>query len=155
MEKIQLSINGSVRTILIDSHETILETLRSRLNLTGTKQCCNEGTCGSCTILLDGKPVLGCLTLANRCVDKEIVTIEGVSPGNDLHPVQKYLVQDGGLQCGFCTPGVVMTSIPFLEKNPNPSRAEIREGIAGNLCRCTGYKKIIEAIEDAAEEMNR
>ncbi len=154
MKKVQLHINGFKRIVLVDSNETILETLRNRLYLTGTKQCCDEGTCGSCTILVDGIPVLGCLTPTVRCEGKTIVTIEGISSGDDLHPVQKQLVKNGGLQCGFCTPGVVITAIPYLEENPNPTVNDIKEGLSGNLCRCTGYKKIIEAVKNAAEELN-
>ncbi len=153
LSQIELNVNGFTRFVLVDPNETILDTLRNQLYLTGTKKCCDVGTCGSCTIHLNGKPVLGCLTLTLHCVGKEIVTIEGISSAEDLHPVQKYLVKNGGLQCGFCTPGVVMTMVPFLEENPNASREEIKEGLSGNFCRCTGYKKIIDAIEKAAEEM--
>jgi len=153
MEKVALTVNGFTQSVLVESHETILDTLRNRLNLIGTKKCCDEGTCGSCTILMDGKPVLGCLTPTLRCVGKEILTIEGISSGGNLHLVQKHLVKSLGLQCGFCTPGVVMTAIPFLEENPNASRKDIKESLSGNLCRCTGYKKIIDAVENAAEEM--
>ena len=153
MEKVTLTVNGFTQSVLVESHETILDTLRNRLNLTGTKKCCDEGTCGSCTILMDRKPVLGCLTPTLRCVGKEILTIEGISSGESLHLVQKHLVKSLGLQCGFCTPGVVMTAIPFLEENPHASRNEIKESLSGNLCRCTGYKKIIDAVENAAEEM--
>ncbi len=153
MKKVQLHINGFKRIVLVDSNETILETLRNRLYLTGTKKCCDEGTCGSCTILVDGIPVLGCLTPTVRCEGKTIITIEGVSAKEDLHPVQKYLVKNGGLQCGFCTPGVVMTAVPFLEEHPNANREKIKEGLSGNLCRCTGYKKIIDAVENAGKEL--
>ena len=153
MKKVQLHINGFKRIVLVDSNETILETLRNRLYLTGTKKCFDEGTCGSCTILVDGIPVLGCLTPTVRCVGKTIITIEGVSAKEDLHPVQKYLVKNGGLQCGFCTPGVVMTAVPFLEEHPNANREKIKEGLSGNLCRCTGYKKIIDAVENAGKEL--
>ena len=153
MKKVQLHINGFKRIVLVDSNETILETLRHRLYLTGTKKCCDEGTCGSCTILVDGIPVLGCLTPTVRCVGKTIITIEGVSAKEALHPVQKYLVKNGGLQCGFCTPGVVMTAVPFLEEHPNANREKIKEGLSGNLCRCTGYKKIIDAVENAGKEL--
>ena len=154
MEKVELNVNGFSQTVLVDPSETILDTLRNRLYLTGTKKCCDEGTCGSCTVHLDGKPVLGCLTPTMRCVGKKIVTIEGISAGEDLHPVQKHLVKNLGLQCGFCTPGVVMTAVPYLENNPDPSIDEIKNSLSGNLCRCTGYKKINEAIQSAAEEMN-
>jgi len=149
----KLSINGFEHIVLVNPDETLVFTLRERLNFTGTKKCCDEGTCGSCTILVDGIPVLGCLTPTVRCVGKTIITIEGISSKEDLHPVQKYLVKNGGLQCGFCTPGVVMTAIPFLDEHPNANREKIKEGLSGNLCRCTGYKKIIDAVENAGKEL--
>ncbi len=153
LKQIELTVNGFSSPFLVQSDEVLLFTLRERLYLTGTKEGCNQGTCGSCTVLLDGKPVLSCMTPTLRCVGKKIITIENISSGDTLHTVQKYLVEKGGLQCGFCTPGVVMTMVPFLEENPNASREEIKEGLSGNLCRCTGYKKIIDAVENAAEEM--
>ncbi|MCH7612411.1 MAG: (2Fe-2S)-binding protein [Candidatus Marinimicrobia bacterium] len=153
LKQIELTVNDFSHPFLVESDETLLFTLRNRLYLTGTKEGCNQGTCGSCTVLLDGKPVLSCMTPTLRCVEKKVITIEGISSGENLHPVQKYLVKNGGLQCGFCTPGVVMTAVPFLEENPDASRREIKEGLSGNLCRCTGYKKIIDALENAAAEM--
>lgn len=154
MQKGILNVNGFNRPVLVEPGETLLDTLRDRLYLTGTKKGCDQGTCGSCTVLMDGKPVLGCLTPTLRCVGKKIVTIEGISAGEELHPIQKHLVKKGGIQCGFCTPGVVMTVIPFLEENPGASVEDIKAGLSGNLCRCTGYKKIIEAVVAAAEELN-
>jgi len=151
--QIDLNVNGFSHPLMVESDETLLVSLRNRLNLTGTKEGCNQGTCGSCTVLLDGKPILSCMTPTLRCVGKKVITIEGISSGDTLHAVQKYLVEKGGLQCGFCTPGVVMTAVPFLEENPNATREEIKEGLSGNLCRCTGYKKIIDAVEDASGEM--
>ncbi len=151
--QIELTVNGFSHPLVVESDETLLFTLRNRLYLTGTKEGCNQGTCGSCTVLLNGKPVLSCMTPTLRCVEKKVITIEGISSGDTLHTVQKYLVEKGGLQCGFCTPGVVMTAVPFLEENPEASREEIKEGLSGNLCRCTGYKKIIDAVEDASVEM--
>lgn len=153
MEQIELTVNGFTRTLLVEAHETLLVTLRERLYLTGTKLGCEEATCGCCTVLLDGKPVLSCITPTMRCEGREIITIEGVAVNGELHPVQKQMVQNGGMQCGFCTPGVVMTAIPFLEENREATIDDIKEGLSGNLCRCTGYKKIIEAVRDAAEEM--
>jgi carbon-monoxide dehydrogenase small subunit len=153
LKQIELTVNGFSSPFLVQSDELLLFTLRERLYLTGTKEGCNQGTCGSCTVLLDGKPVLSCMTPTLRCVGKKVITIENISSGDTLHTVQKHLVEKGGLQCGFCTPGVVMTTVPFLEENPNASREEIKEGLSGNLCRCTGYKKIIDAVENAAEEM--
>ena len=155
MEQIELTVNGFTRTLLVKPHETLLVTLRERLYLTGTKLGCDEATCGCCTVLLDGKPVLSCITPTMRCEGQEILTIEGVAAGDGLHPVQKHMVENGGMQCGFCTPGVVMTAIPFLEENRDASIDDIKEGLSGNLCRCTGYKKIIEAVKDAAEEMRK
>lgn len=153
LKQIKLSVNGFSHPLLVESDETLLFTLRERLYLTGTKEGCNQGTCGSCTVLLNGKPVLSCMTPTLRCAGKNVTTIENIGSGDALHTVQKYLVEKGGLQCGFCTPGVVMTAVPFLEENPNASRQEIKESLSGNLCRCTGYKKIIDAIESAAVEM--
>ncbi len=153
LKQIKLSVNGFSHPLLVQSDETLLFTLRERLYLIGTKEGCNQGTCGSCTVLLDGKPVLSCMTPTLRCVEKNVTTIENIGSGDKLHAVQKHLVEKGGLQCGFCTPGVVMTAVSFLEENPNASRQEIKESLSGNLCRCTGYKKIIDAVENAAEEM--
>jgi len=153
MNPVTLKVNGTTHTLLVDPHETLLETLRDRLFLTGTKKGCDQATCGSCTVILDGTPVLSCITPTMRCHNKEVKTIEGVALNGRLHPVQKHLVEKGGIQCGFCTPGIVMTGIAFLEEKVRPTEEEIREALSGNLCRCTGYAKIIEAIKSAAEEL--
>lgn len=155
MIQISLTVNGFSREVLVHPHETLLHTLRERLQLTGTKKGCDQGSCGSCTVLVDGKPVLSCITPAARCHGKSILTIEGVAKNGQLHPVQKHLVEKGAIQCGYCTPGIVMTSISFLNKCKQPSDREIREALSGNLCRCTGYTKIVEAIQEAAKEMGR
>jgi len=155
MPEVQLNINGYTRSVLVQPHETLLETLRERLFLTGTKCGCDEATCGACTVLLDGKPVLSCITPVMRCQGKRIITIEGIGRNGRLHPVQEKLVEKGAIQCGYCTPGIVMTAVPFLEEKRNPDEPEIREALSGNLCRCTGYKKIVEAVQSAAEELSR
>ena len=151
----KLTVNGYTHSLLVNADETLLFTLREQLYLTGTKEGCNQGSCGSCTVLINGKPVLSCMTPTLRCANKKITTIEGISGGETLHLVQKYLVSDGGLQCGFCTPGVVMTAVPYLEENPDVNRKEIKESLSGNLSRCTGYKKIIDAVENASKEMKK
>jgi len=150
MHEIQLHVNGFTREVLVQPHETLLHTLRERLFLTGTKCGCDEATCGACTVLLDGKPVLSCITPSMRCQGKRIVTIEGLGQNGELHPVQEKLVEKGGIQCGYCTPGIVMTAVPFLQEQRNPDETAVREALSGNLCRCTGYKKIVEAVLAAA-----
>lgn len=153
MQKVTLTINGFPRTLLVGPHETLLDTLRDRLFLTGTKKGCDSGSCGSCTVIINGKPVLSCITPTLRCEGKNIETIEGVAKNGMLHPVQQQLVDKGAIQCGYCTPGIVMTVIPFLKEKDQPTEKEIREALSGNLCRCTGYVKIIEAVKHAAKEM--
>ena len=155
MQHVKLTVNGFTRDTLVHPHETLLYTLRERLNLTGTKQGCDQASCGSCTVLIDEKPVLACITPTVRCVGMDVQTIENVAHNSELHPVQKHLVEKGAIQCGFCTPGIVMTTIAFLKNNGDPSESEIREALSGNLCRCTGYKKIVEAVSAAAEEMSQ
>jgi carbon-monoxide dehydrogenase small subunit len=155
MNVITLTVNGFPRTLLVDPHEMLLQTLRERLQLTGTKRGCDHATCGSCTVLMDGMPVLSCITPVMRCEGKSILTVEGVAQYGKLHPVQEQLVRHGAIQCGFCTPGIVMTAIAFLEENPDPSEEKIRKALSGNLCRCTGYSKIVEAVQAAAREMSR
>ena len=145
-KQIRLLVNGARHQIEVEPRETLLEVLRERLSLTGTKEGCGTGDCGACTVLLDGKPVTSCLVLAVSVEEKEIVTIEGLSGNGDLHPIQQAFVDHGAIQCGFCTPGMVLSAKALLDKNPRPSKREVREAIAGNLCRCTGYEKIIEAI---------
>lgn len=143
---IELKVNGEIYEMAIDPHRTLLEVLRENLGLTGTKEACGMGDCGACTVLMDGKPVLSCLTLAMDAQAKDILTIEGLAREGELHPVQKAFVEHGAIQCGFCTPGMIMSAKALLDKNPRPTQEEIKKAISGNLCRCTGYIKIIEAI---------
>ena len=146
-----LDVNGEPREALADGRDTLLELLRDRLGLTGTKEGCSNGNCGTCTVLLDGEPVCACLVLAAEVQGARVTTIEGIATGNDLHPVQAELIRHGGTQCGFCTPGIVLSAVALLERTPRPSDADIRHAIAGNLCRCTGYDKIVEAVVAAAQ----
>jgi carbon-monoxide dehydrogenase small subunit len=150
---ITLNVNGLDREILVEPCTTLLEALRGKLRLTGTKLGCGEGDCGACTVLLDGVPVNSCLVLAVEAVGSEILTIEGVARGNELHPLQQAFIEKGAVQCGFCTPGMILTSLAFLRENPIPTEVDVREAISGNLCRCTGYQKIVEAVLDAADRM--
>ncbi|MCX8117331.1 MAG: (2Fe-2S)-binding protein [Desulfobacterota bacterium] len=147
---IRLTVNHEVYDLLIASHRTLLDVLRNDLHLTGTKEGCGEGVCGSCTVLLDGIPVRSCLTLAATVQGREITTIEGLREGEQLHPVQEAFVRHHAIQCGFCTPGMILTAYALLMENPNPSEPEIRRAISGNICRCTGYAKIVEAIRSLA-----
>lgn len=149
---IQLKVNGEFYEVAVLPHRTLAEVLREELDLIGTKVACNAGDCGSCTVIMDGKTVVSCLTLAVEAEGREIRTIEGVAQGSELSPVQKAFVDHGAIQCGFCTPGMVMSATALLEKNPKPTEDEIRMGIAGNICRCTGYTKIVEAIQAASQE---
>ena len=145
-----LSVNGEKYELVLNPKKTLLEVLRSDLGLTGTKEGCGEGACGACTILQDGKPIRSCLALAVEAQGKDILTIEGLAKDGRLHPLQESFIQRGAIQCGFCTSGMILTSKALLEENPQPSERAIREWISGNLCRCTGYAKIIEAIQAAA-----
>jgi len=148
---IQLNVNGELYEVAVHEHRTLAEVLREELDLIGTKEACNQGDCGSCTVILDGKTVTSCLTLAVEADGREVRTIEGISDGGELNPVQKAFVEHGAIQCGFCTPGMVMSATALLEENPNPTEDEVRMGIAGNICRCTGYTKIVEAILAVSE----
>lgn len=143
---ISLKVNGEDYEVAVEPHRTLLEVLRESLNLTGSKEGCDQGDCGACTVLLDGEPVPSCLVLAIDAQDKDILTIEGLAKGSELHPLQRAFVDYGAIQCGFCTPGMVLTAKAFLERRPHPTREEVRKAISSNLCRCTGYAKIIEAI---------
>ena len=149
---LRLRVNGDEYEILTETHKTLLEVLREDLGLTGTKRGCDLGACGACTVLMDGKPHLSCLTLALNARGKEILTIEGLSQNGDLHPLQRAFIEKGAIQCGFCTPGMILTAKAFLDEHPHPSEAEVKEAISGNLCRCTGYTKIVEAILDGSRE---
>jgi aerobic-type carbon monoxide dehydrogenase small subunit (CoxS/CutS family) len=153
--KISFVLNGKSIQIDAPPDRRVVDLLREDLNLTGTKEGCGEGECGACTILVDGESRLSCLMLAPQLEDRKVTTIEGLSSGEKLHPVQEAFVEWGAVQCGFCSPGMVLASTNLLQKNPNPSRAEIREGISGNLCRCTGYQKIVDAVEAAARKMRQ
>jgi carbon-monoxide dehydrogenase small subunit len=147
---ITCTINGKTRTALADTRDTLLELLRDRMGLTGAKEGCSNGNCGACTVLVDGAAVCSCLMLAQEAPGRHILTIEGLASGEALHPIQQALVDAGGTQCGFCTPGIVLSAKALLDENAAPSEAQIRQAIAGNLCRCTGYGKIVEAIATAA-----
>lgn len=148
-----LRINTDNVEVAAPIHKTLLEVLREDLGLTGTKHGCEVGECGTCTVLVDGKPVLSCLVLPAECQESEIVTIEGLSQAGRLHPLQKAFAELGAAQCGYCTPGFLLAASEMLERHPSPSRSEIEEALAGNLCRCTGYLKIYEAVELAASRM--
>jgi carbon-monoxide dehydrogenase small subunit len=150
---VSLNINGRVESLEIPSQRTLLEVIRDDLQLTGTKSGCEDGTCGACTVLLNGAPMRSCLLLAAEVQGQEIITIEGLSDGEKLHPVQEAFVKYGGTQCGFCTPGMILTAKALLDTNLNPNEEEIRKAISGNLCRCTSYTKIVEAIAAAAQRL--
>ena len=143
---IMLKVNGQEYDLVIPVNRTLTQVLRENLRLTGTKQGCSLGDCGSCTVLLNGRPVNSCLVLAVEADGQEITTIEGLAAGEQLHPIQQAFVEHGGIQCGFCTPGMILSAKALLDKNPAPTELEIREAISGNLCRCTGYQKIVESI---------
>ncbi len=153
MKQVGLTVNGTLYELGVQPWETLLEVIRDRLGLTGTKEGCGLGECGACTVIMEGETVNSCLVLAAEADGKQITTIEGLADGDKLHPIQEAFIENGGLQCGFCTPGMIMSAKALLDENPNPSEAEIRRGIAGNLCRCTGYTKIIESITSAAKKM--
>ena len=147
---IKIAVNGEDYELLVKPNELLIDLLRNRLDLTGTKEGCGTGDCGGCTVLVDGKPLNSCLTLAVEVDRKNILTIEGLAQGGELHPLQKAFVDEGAVQCGFCTPGMILSAKALLDENPHPSEEEIKRGIAGNFCRCTGYKKIIKAIQAAS-----
>ncbi len=153
MKQIKLNVNGNIFDLAIEPQRTLLEVLREDLGLIGTKEGCGLGECGACTVIIEGRTYNSCLMLAIEADGKEIITIEGLAQGDKLHPIQEAFMQEGGLQCGFCTPGMIMSAKVLLDRNPNPSDDEIRQGIAGNLCRCTGYTKIFAAIKTAARNM--
>jgi carbon-monoxide dehydrogenase small subunit len=151
----RLRVNGDAQECAVTPHTTLLEALRYGLALTGSKQGCDKGDCGACTVLVDGEPVLACITLALACEGRDVVTIEGLAEGPDPHPLQDAFDVTGGAQCGFCTPGMLMSAHALLARNPNPTRDEIAHALSGNLCRCTGYTKILDAVELAARELRR
>ena len=149
---LSMTVNGSGLTVEIQADELLVDVLRDRLGLIGTKIGCSEGECGACTVLMDGVPVLSCLVPALRAQGRQITTIEGLSDGETLHPLQQAFVEHGAVQCGYCIPGFILSAKALLDVNPHPDREQIKEAIAGNLCRCTGYVKIIEAIEAVAQQ---
>ena len=151
--EIVLNVNKINYKVAVEPQRTLVEVLRDTLGLTGTKKSCNEGECGACTVLMDGKPAASCLVLALDAQGKEITTIEGLSEGEKLHPVQEAFVKHAAIQCGFCTPGMVLSAKALLDENPNPTATEVRKGISGNLCRCTGYQQIVDAILAASQAM--
>ncbi|HSF32169.1 MAG TPA: (2Fe-2S)-binding protein [Candidatus Tectomicrobia bacterium] len=150
---IRLTINGELHELLVEPFCSLLDLLRDQLHLTGTKKGCDEGDCGACTVLLQGKAVTSCMVLALDTRDGEVVTVEGLARGDRLHPIQDAFVKYGGVQCGYCTPGLIMAALGLLVENPHPTEEEVRFGIGGNLCRCTGYAKVVQAILKAAEAM--
>jgi carbon-monoxide dehydrogenase small subunit len=152
-KKIQFSLNGKSITREVPSHRLLLDLLRDEIGLTGTKEGCGTGDCGACTVIMNGKPVNSCLVLSGELDGVDVVTIEGLKIGPELHAIQKAFIQDGGAQCGYCTPGMLMMSKALLDENPDPSEEDIRFALSGNLCRCTGYAKIIQAVQDAAAMM--
>jgi len=145
-KRISVKVNGEEREAVVEARRTLLDFLRYDLQLTGTEEGCGDGNCGSCTVLLNNEPVNSCLVFAVEADGQEILTIEGLASGSTLHPLQEAFISEGAIQCGFCTPGLIMTAKAFLESNPDPSETDVRFAIAGNLCRCTGYDKIVRAI---------
>ncbi len=147
---ISLNVNGRTHRLFVRPWHTLLQVLRDQISLTGTKRGCNQGVCGACSVTIDGTLVRGCLTLAVDAAERDIVTVEGLAEGNELSPVQQALLDHGAVQCGFCMPGMAVAATALLADNPEPSDAEIRDGLSGNLCRCSGYVKVIEAVKSAS-----
>jgi len=154
-QRVTLNVNGESRETLVASHKTLLEVLREDLGLTGTKHGCELGECGTCTVLLDGEPILSCLALPLETEGRRITTVEGLADGGRLHPLQHAFAELGAAQCGYCTPGILLTASALLAERPSPTRQDVKEALAGNLCRCTGYTKILDAVELAALRMGR
>lgn len=153
MPDVRLTVNGESERLSVETAETLLDALRTRLGLSGTKLGCNQGVCGSCTVLIDGKPGRACLTLAGACGGRSIVTIEGIANSGKPSPVQQAFIETGAVQCGYCTPGMILTTEALLKRRKKPSTDEIRVALSGNLCRCSGYAKIIDAVKLASERM--
>ena len=148
---LQITVNGVARTLLVEPWYSLLDTLRDELHLTGTKKGCDEGDCGACTVLLNGQPVTSCLVLAHSAHHAEVTTVEGLATGGALHPVQQSFAEHGGLQCGYCTPGLIMATVGLLNENPDPTEEDVKFGLGNNLCRCTGYSKVVEAVMAAVQ----
>jgi len=155
MIPLSLTVNGINYAINVEPNRILVDVLRDVLGLTGTKKSCSEGECGACTVIMDGKPVASCLVLAVDADKKSITTIEGLADGEDLHPLQVSFVRNGGIQCGYCTPGMIMSSKALLDENPDPTTREVRTAISGNLCRCTGYQQIVDSVMAAAKAMKK
>src|SRR5512143_3209052 len=149
--KINVTINNGLEQVVVPSNMTLLQALRESLSLTGTKNGCSAGECGACTVLMNGEPVNSCMVLAVECEGAHIVTVEGLAHDGQLDPIQAAIIEQGGVQCGFCTPGILLSARALLDRNPHPSEFEIRDALIGNLCRCTGYLRIIDAVEQAAD----
>ena len=150
-KQLGIMVNGKLYSLMVDPNRTLLEVLREDLGLTGAKEACDSGGCGSCTVLINGKPTYSCLTLALDCHGADILTIEGLAVDGRLHPLQEAFINCGAVQCGFCTPGMILTAKTLLDENPNPAEEDVRKAIAGNICRCTGYTKIVKAILSTAK----
>jgi aerobic-type carbon monoxide dehydrogenase small subunit (CoxS/CutS family) len=155
MIPLTVNVNGITYTINIEPNRTLVDVLRDVLGLTGTKKSCNEGECGACTVLMDGKPVASCLVLALDAQNRTITTIEGLADGENLHPLQESFVKNGGIQCGFCTPGMIMSAKALLDETPDPTPLAVRTALSGNLCRCTGYQQIVDSVMAAAKAMKK
>lgn len=151
LHRITLTVNGELEQVDISSHWTLLQMLREKLAFTGTKNGCAAGECGACTVLMDGEPVNSCMVLAVECDGSQIITVEGLAHDGVLDPLQETLIEHGGVQCGFCTPGMLISARALLDRNPDPSEDDIREALVGNLCRCTGYLRIVDAVKAAAQ----
>ena len=150
MQDLSLTVNGEFREVSIPANRTLYQLVKEDLNLVGTKDGCRQGVCGSCTVMVDGVPVRSCLTLAVRCEGKHVTTVEGLKSNGMLHPLQQAFIDEGAVQCGFCTPGMLITAVAFLKENPRPTEEEVREALIGNLCRCTGYVRIVRAVMAAS-----
>jgi carbon-monoxide dehydrogenase small subunit len=150
--RVNLTVNGSTEQVDVPSNMTLLQMLRDKLSLTGTKNGCGAGECGACTVIMNGEPVNSCMVLAVECDGANVITVEGLAKDGQLDPIQDALIKEGGVQCGFCTPGVLMSARALLDRNPNPTDFEIREALVGNLCRCTGYIRIVDAVQKAAQQ---
>jgi len=155
IKKINLKVNGKIYKVSVKANELLVDVLREKCNLTGVKKGCGTGECGACTVLMNGKPVTSCCVLAVDAVGKEIFTIEGLAKNGKLHPIQEAFIETGAFQCGFCTPGMILSTKALLDENPNPTCGEIKKALAGNLCRCTGYIQILEAVQLAVKKMGK
>lgn len=152
---VYFTVNGEAHELAVEPNLLLIEIIRDKLGLTGTKHSCGVGNCGACTVLVDGEPILACMTLAMAVRGKQILTIEGLAANGVMHPLQEAFVSHGAIQCGYCTPGMILTAKALLDRNPDPTEQEVRHALSGNICRCTGYVKIVEAVLAAAEDMRK